>query len=105
MSGPWTQQLTELTGLPATPLGDLDGLAAVSLAAAGAMGVAALTPPVVRRGAGTHAVVLLGVDAHIVLHASPDAGTCLVDLVSRLPGAVDRGLEVIARRLRGPAAG
>ena len=99
MPAQYAQQLTEFSELTPTTLGDADALAAVLVAAAGAMGLAALGPPVVRRGPRGWAASLIGDDGHIVLHTSPDDGRCLMDVVARSPAAAERGGEVIARRL------
>lgn len=99
MQAAYSQQLTEYVGLPPSVLGDADTLAAVLVAAAGAMGVAALGPPVVRRGTRGFAAALICGEGHVVLHTIPDDGSCLVDIVARGAAAVDKGLEVIQRRL------
>jgi hypothetical protein len=46
-------------------------------------------------------VSLLGHGGHIVLHATPDTGRCLVDILAPAPGLPERGVEVLARRLGG----
>lgn len=99
MSSDYAQELTEFSELTPTTLGDPDALAAVLVAAAGAMGLAALGPPVVRRGPRGWAASLIGDDGHIVLHTSPDQGRCLINVVARTSAAAERGGEVIARRL------
>jgi S-adenosylmethionine/arginine decarboxylase-like enzyme len=99
MQAAYSQQLTEYVGLPPSVLGDEDTLAAVLVAAAGAMGVAALGPPVVRRGTRGFAAALICAEGHVVLHTIPDDGSCLVDIVARGGTAVDKGLDVIERRL------
>jgi S-adenosylmethionine/arginine decarboxylase-like enzyme len=99
MPATYSQQLTEYVGLQASALGDVDALAAVLVAAAGAMGIAALGPPVVRRSTRGFAAALICGEGHMVLHTIPDEGSCLVDIVARGGDAVDRGLDVIARRL------
>ena len=99
MSGDYAQQLVEFVELRPTTLGDADALAAVLVAAAGAMGLTPLGPPVVRRGPRGWAASLIGDDGHIVLHTSPDEGRCLINVVARTPAAAERGGDVIARRL------
>lgn len=91
--------LTELTGITSATLGDDRALAALAIAAAGAIGLTAHGPPVVKSGPQGIAVGLLAHGGHIVLHARPDAGCCLVDIVTPAPATPARGLEVIARRL------
>jgi S-adenosylmethionine/arginine decarboxylase-like enzyme len=89
----------ELTGLSASRLADAEGLSAVVVAAAGAIGVSTDAPPMVRRGHQGVAVGLLCRDGHVVLHTMPDAGHCLVDIVARAPLVASKGADVIARRL------
>lgn len=102
MSGDYAQQLVEFTELTPTTLGDADALAAVLVAAAGAMGLTPLGPPVVRRGPRGWAAGLIGDDGHIVLHTAPDQGRCLINVVARTVAAAERGGDVIARRLGAP---
>ncbi len=104
MSGDYAQQLVEFVELTPTTLGDPDALAAVLVAAAGAMGLTPLGPPVVRRGPRGWAASLIGDDGHIVLHTAPDQGRCLINVVARTPAAAERGGDVIARRLGARAA-
>ncbi len=91
--------LTELTGITAGTLGDEHALAALAIAAAGAIGLNAHGPPVVKSGPFGIAVGLLGHGGHIVLHAEPAGGRCVIDVVT--PGGTSpaRAAEVIARRL------
>jgi hypothetical protein len=44
-------------------------------------------------------VGLVCLDGHLVLHANPSRGDCIVDIAVRVPASADRGLEVILRRL------
>jgi S-adenosylmethionine/arginine decarboxylase-like enzyme len=91
--------LTELTGITSATLGDDRALAALAIAAAGAIGLTGHGPPTVKSGPQGIAVGLLAHGGHIVLHARPAEGSCLVDVVT--PGATPpaRALEVISRRL------
>jgi S-adenosylmethionine/arginine decarboxylase-like enzyme len=95
---------TELTGITAPGLGDPQALAALSIAAAGALGLIAHGPPITRAGPGDIAVVLLGRGGHVVLHARPDDGTCVVDVVTPAVAPPGRAVEVVARRLGATAA-
>jgi len=95
----FTYHLDELTGISGARLADPAGLAAVVVAAAGAVGLSPLGPPVVREGPGGAAVALLCRDGHIVLHAAPHEGLCFVAIVARAPADAGRGMEVIARGL------
>jgi S-adenosylmethionine/arginine decarboxylase-like enzyme len=91
--------LLEFTDLNPERLRDADGLSALVIAAAGAVGMPGLGPPVAREGAGDVAVALLCLEGHIVLHCAPSQGVCLVDIVARAPADVGKGIDVISRRL------
>jgi S-adenosylmethionine/arginine decarboxylase-like enzyme len=91
--------LLEFIDLNPERLRDTDGLSALVVAAAGAVGMPGLGPPVAREGAGDIAVALLCLEGHIVLHCAPDEGVCLVDIVARAPADVGKGIDVISRRL------
>jgi S-adenosylmethionine/arginine decarboxylase-like enzyme len=89
----------ELAGISGARLADANGLSAIVVAAAGAVGMPALGPPVVRESPSGVAVAMLCRDGHIVLHTVPDEGLCFVDVVARAPADVGRGVEVISRGL------
>jgi S-adenosylmethionine/arginine decarboxylase-like enzyme len=91
--------LVELTAINSERLRDTDALSALVVAAAGAVGMPGLGPPVARQGAGEIAVALLCLEGHIVLHCAPGEGVCLVDIVARAPADVGKGIDVISRRL------
>jgi S-adenosylmethionine/arginine decarboxylase-like enzyme len=94
----FNQSILELTDLVSTRLADVDGLSAVVVAAAGAVGMSALGPPVVREGPRGISVGMLCQNGHVVIHTVPEEGICLVDVVAREPADAGRGAEVIARR-------
>jgi S-adenosylmethionine/arginine decarboxylase-like enzyme len=89
----------ELTGISRARLADANGLSAIVVAAAGAVGMPPLGPPLVRESPGGVAVALLCREGHIVLHTSPDEGLCFVAVVARAPVDVRRGVDVITRGL------
>jgi S-adenosylmethionine/arginine decarboxylase-like enzyme len=91
--------LVELTAINSERLRDTDSLSALVVAAAGAVGMPGLGPPVARQGAGEIAVALLCLEGHIVLHCAPAEGVCLIDIVARAPADVGKGIDVISRRL------
>ena len=91
--------LTELTGITAALLSDENGLAALTIAAGGALGLTAHGPPTVRSGPRGIAVGLLGHGGHVVLHAQPDSGRIQVDVLTPGTTPASRAVEVIARRL------
>ena len=99
MSAGFSHAAAELTGLVSARLSDLDGLSAVVVSAAGAAGMPALGPPLVREWPRGLAIAMLCREGHIVLHALAAEGVCFVDVLIRAPAEADRALEVIARRL------
>jgi S-adenosylmethionine/arginine decarboxylase-like enzyme len=99
MHSAFNHSLLELTSLPGARLGDAHGLSAMVVAAAGAVGMPTLGPPVVRDGPGGIVIAMLCREGHIVLHTAPAEGLCVVDIVARAPADVRKGVEVIARRL------
>jgi S-adenosylmethionine/arginine decarboxylase-like enzyme len=102
MEPQYNSQVVLLTELVSATLSDGDGLAAMVVAASGAVGMFPLGPPLVREEPRGIAVGMLCREGHIVLHASFDDGVCLVDIVARAPADVGRGIDVILRRLSPP---
>ncbi|HEY7634102.1 MAG TPA: S-adenosylmethionine decarboxylase [Gemmatimonadales bacterium] len=92
----------ELSELASERLSDPDALSAMVVAAAGAVGMLALGPPVVRQGPRGLVIGMLCRDGHIVVHATPGAGTCFIDIAARAPANVAKGVDVILRRLGVP---
>ncbi len=92
-------RIAELSGVGAERLEDADALAALIVSAASASGISPGGLPLVRRGPQGSCIALVCLDGHLVMHAAPARGGCLVDIVVRSPGSAARGLEVIARRL------
>ncbi|HEY7681265.1 MAG TPA: S-adenosylmethionine decarboxylase [Gemmatimonadales bacterium] len=95
----FSHAVTELTGITAATLSDEQALAALAIAAAGAIGLNAHGPPTIRSGPQGIAVGLLGHGGHVVLHALPASGACLVDVVTPHGAPPSRAVHVIARRL------
>jgi S-adenosylmethionine/arginine decarboxylase-like enzyme len=96
--------LVELRDVPPDRLADA-ALSALVVAAAGAVGIPSYTPPIVKHATGTVAVGLLCREGHIVLHACPQEGLCVVDVVARMPARASHGVDVITRRLGRQATG
>lgn len=98
MSG-FTHHITELSNLSGARLAEEASLAAVTIAAASALGLIPYGTPLTRSGPRGTSVALLAHGGHIVLHAMPEAGTCVVDFVA--PGPMDpkKALEILIRRL------
>ena len=95
----FAHRVAELAGIDAAILRDGPGLSALVVAAAGAVGIAAVSPPLVRQSPGGFAVGLICAEGHITLHTVPDHGICLVDILGRAPATPERGVDVIARKL------
>ena len=95
----FSHSLIELTGITVPTLADEHALAALAIAAAGAIGLTAHGPPTTRSGPQGIAIGLLGHGGHVVLHARPASGACLVDVVTPHGTSPARAVEVIARRL------
>ncbi len=99
MNATFNHQLLEFTSIDPARLRDTHVLSGLVVAAAGAVGMPSLGPPVVREGAGGIAVALLCLEGHIVLHCAPAEGACLVEIIARAPADVWKGIDVISRRL------
>jgi S-adenosylmethionine/arginine decarboxylase-like enzyme len=89
----------EVTGIAAARLADPDQLGVAVVAAAGALGLSAAGPPVTRPVQGGSSVAHLCREGHIVLRAMPDEGRCLIDMIALSHIPLQRGLDVLARRL------
>lgn len=98
-AGAFDHAIVELHDVPADRLADTAALAALVVAAAGAVGIPPHAPPIVKHATGTLAVGLLCREGHIVLHASPQEGLCVIDVVARSPSRAAQGVDVITRRL------
>jgi hypothetical protein len=96
----FTSRVTSLTGITSSRLADPESLSAVAIAAAAAVGMSPFGPPVVRSGPRGTATSLLCHGGHVILHVIPDQSLCIVDILAMSPGSADRGVDVIAKRLR-----
>ncbi|HET7041857.1 MAG TPA: S-adenosylmethionine decarboxylase [Gemmatimonadales bacterium] len=95
----FTHHITELSHLSGHRLAEEATLSAVAIAAASAIGLVPYGTPLARSGPRGTAVALLAHGGHLVLHAVPEEGRCLVDIVA--PGPMDhaKALEILIRRL------
>jgi S-adenosylmethionine/arginine decarboxylase-like enzyme len=98
------QLLMELGGIAPGRLTDGGALSSLVVAAAGAIGIATEGPPAVRTSHRGAAVGLVCREGHIVLHTEATAGTCLVDIVGRGDLPIERGLDVVMRKLEATSA-
>ncbi len=96
--------IAELTGIAPAQLHDAALLGGLLIAAAGAAGLHAAAPPLLRsdRLRGVDAILLLE-GGHATLHAEAHRRTLLLDLLVPEPAELARALEVFTRRLA-PAA-
>jgi len=91
--------LTNLTNLPVSRLQDPAALSAAVIAAGAALGLMTYGTPVIRGSPVGSAVALLAQGGHVILHADPAAGRCMIDILVPSSTAPERGLEVMIRRL------
>ncbi len=92
--------IAELTGISSAQLHDAALLGGLLIAAAGAAGLHATAPPLLRSDAlrGVDALLLLE-GGHATLHAEAHRRTLLFDLLVPEPAELGRALEVLTRRL------
>jgi S-adenosylmethionine/arginine decarboxylase-like enzyme len=97
----FAHRVTQLTGITSARLAEPDGLSAVTIAAAAAVGMSPYGPPVVRSGPKGIVTCLLCHGGHVITHVIPEQSLCIVDILSMTPGDPERGIDVIAKRLNG----
>jgi hypothetical protein len=97
----FSHRVTTLTGIASARLADPEGLSAVTIAAAAAVGMPPYGPPMVRSGPRGMVAALLCHGGHVIMHVVPEQSLCIVDIVAMNPGAAERGVDVIAKRLNG----
>ncbi|MEO6068143.1 MAG: S-adenosylmethionine decarboxylase [Gemmatimonadota bacterium] len=95
----FSHHITELSNLSGARLAEEQTLAAVTIAAASALGLIPYGTPLTRTGPRGTSVALLAHGGHLVLHAMPEEGRCLVDLVVPGPSDPKLALEILIRRL------
>ena len=95
----FSHHITELSNLSGQRLAEEATLSAVAIAAASALGLIPYGTPLARTGPRGTAVALLGHGGHLVLHAVPEEGKCLVDLVSPHEFDPKKAIEILIRRL------
>jgi S-adenosylmethionine/arginine decarboxylase-like enzyme len=97
---PYTHLVADLVGITAEGLNDTDVLAGLLVAAAGAAGLTAVSSPIVRRlPSGLLSGVLLLDGCHMSLHAVPERGLLMLDVLSLAAYDPRKALDVFARRL------
>jgi S-adenosylmethionine/arginine decarboxylase-like enzyme len=97
----YSHRITQLTGITSARLAEPEGLSAVAIAAAAAVGMSPYGPPVVRSGPKGTVTCLLCHGGHVIAHVVPEQSLCIVDILAMAPGDPERGVDVIAKRLNG----
>jgi hypothetical protein len=97
----FAHRVTTLNGISGSRLADPDGLSAVTIAAAAAVGMSPYGPPVVRSGPKGTVICLICHGGHVIIHVVAEQSLCIVDILSLAPGDPERGVDVIAKRLNG----
>ena len=97
----YSHRVTQLTGISSARLAETDGLSAVTIAAAAAVGMSPYGPPVVRSGPKGIVTCLLCHGGHVITHVIAEQSLCIVDILALAPGDPERGIDVIAKRLNG----
>ncbi len=92
--------MAELTGIPSAQLHDRALLGGLLIAAAGAAGIHAAHPPLIRShdARGVDALLLLD-GGHAAVHAHAPQSTLLLDFLAPEPIELARALDVFTRRL------
>jgi S-adenosylmethionine/arginine decarboxylase-like enzyme len=97
---PYNHVSADFIGVSPEQLRDSSLLSGVLIAAASAAGLAGIGIPTVRKSLGGGSIVaLLLHDAHIVVHALPQQGLLLFELLSPASTDAQKALDVFARRL------
>ena len=90
----------DLAGVGTGPLRDERLLSGLLIAAAGAAGLSAAGPPVVRTAPSGGISALLFLDpCHVSIHSLPDRGLALVDILAGDAAGAAKALDVFVRRL------
>lgn len=97
----FSHRIVQLTGITSAKLAQPEGLSAVAIAAAAAVGMSPYGPPVVKSGPKGTVTCLLCHGGHVITHVIPEQSLCIVDILSMTPGDPERGVDVIAKRLNG----
>src|SRR3954462_7584955 len=96
----YTRLSTELSGIPAEHLRNVEMIGGLLIAAAGAAGFNSLGVPISRtRPDGACDLALLLDQAHLVVHALPEQGLLVIDLFAPAPHDLGKALDVFIRRL------
>lgn len=97
---PYTHLTADLAGITTEELTDTSVLAGLLVAAAGAAGLTAMGSPLVRQlPSGLISGVLMLDGCHMSIHAVPERGLLMLDVLARATYDPRKALDVFARRL------
>jgi S-adenosylmethionine/arginine decarboxylase-like enzyme len=100
-----THDAADFRGVAASLLRDQASLSGLLIAAAGAAGLTAVEPPLVRLLPRGGLVILLLLDlGHVTLHSMPDDGVLALDLLVSAKKDARKAIDVVTRRLNVRAA-
>lgn len=95
-----THDAADFRGVPSSLLRDQASLSGLLIAAAGAAGLTAVEPPIVRSLPRGGLVIVLLLDlGHVTLHTLPDDGVIAVDLLVSAQKDARKAIDVVTRRL------
>jgi S-adenosylmethionine/arginine decarboxylase-like enzyme len=95
-----THDAADFRGVPSSLLRDQASLSGLLIAAAGAAGLTAVEPPIMRSLPRGGLVILLLLDiGHVALHTVPDEGVLALDLLVSANKDARKAVEVVTRRL------
>jgi S-adenosylmethionine/arginine decarboxylase-like enzyme len=96
----YTHLIADFHGVSAEELRDTGALAGLLVAAAGAAGLTAMGTPLVRKlPSGMVTGVLLLDGCHMSVHAVPERGLLMLDVLALATYDASKALDVFARRL------
>ncbi len=100
-----THDAADFRGIAASLLRDQASLSGLLIAAAGAAGLTAVEPPVIRLLPRGGLVIMLLLDlGHVALHSMPDDGVLVLDLLVSAQKDARTAIDVVTRRLNVRAA-
>jgi len=100
-----THDAADFRGIAASQLRDQASLSGLLIAAAGAAGLTALDPPLVKLLPRGGLVIVLVLDlGHVAMHTLPDEGVLALDLLVSAAKDARKAIDVVTRRLNVRAA-
>ncbi len=98
--GSFTHLIADFIGVKPGQLGDTNLITGLLIAAAGAAGFTTIGAPVIRSLPGDGVAAILVLDGcHVAVHAFPDRGLLLLDVLALATQDPRKALDVFTRRL------